>query len=332
MAPVPELKPAPVGAGRRRRVALYGGTGFIGRAVRQDLADHGWDVALCAAPRLASAALDLPGLLGDIDSELVTQLCHETAECVGIVNASGIVPGRSASRAAVMGANALLPAVLAAVSSRRPGLRFVHLSSSAVQGSVPVLRAEGPVRPFSPYAQSKICAEAALRVLAEGSSVSLRPASVHGPNRAMTRRVMRLASSRKSITSAPGNLPTPQMHVDNVAAAVRFLLAANTLVPSVVLQPAEGFSTRGFLELMGSGRAPTLVPRAIGPLVSGFRSLLSTTAPGTAHSLRRVELLLLGQDQEDSWLTGQGFELPYGHSHWRDMVMHLESSETAVLA
>ena len=251
--------------------------------MRRDLAAHGWDVAAYAAPRLSCTARDLPGLLAEVDPDLVAQLSHETAECVGIVNASGVVPGRSASRAALMGANALLPAVLATVASRRRGLRFVHLSSSAVQGSVPVLRSQGPVRPFSPYAESKIYAEAALRALAQESSVSLRPASVHGPNRAMTHRVMRLASSRSSFTSAPGDSPTPQMHVDNVSAAVRFLLSCRHLVPSVVLQPTEGFSTSGFLELMGSGRAPTLVPRSIGSLVSGLRGLLGSRPSGAVQ-------------------------------------------------
>ncbi len=310
-------------------MVLYGAAGFVGSAVRRDLSEHGWEIAAFRAPRLTCTAPDGATLLREVDGNLVDKLRQDAAGAVAIVNAAGIVPSRSASKAAVLGANALLPAVLATVVSRERNIMLVHVSSSAVQGSEPVLRADGPVRPISLYAESKIRAESALNTLAPQRSVSLRPASVHGDDRLMTQRLIRLASSRLAVTARPGDSPTPQMHVDNVAAAIRFLLTVPVRPPRVVLQPTEGFTTRGFLELMGSGRAPVLIPRATGSLVSGLRSIAGRAAPRLTPPLRRVEVLLRGQDQEDSWLTAQGFAPPYGHDQWRDMVARARRAETA---
>jgi len=304
--------------------AVYGASGFVGREVAVALEGDGISVRPLRAPRLRCGATTLAGVSNSVDSGVVDHLARQILGVDVIVNAAGVLSGVRNQREVILGANALLPACLAAAVAAIGGeVRFIHISSAAVQGGQPRLTARGPLRPYNTYSLAKALGERSVTKYVRPETVSLRPGSVHGPRRAMTHKVMAFARSPKAMTLAPGLAPSPQVHVANVAAAVCQLASIRSTTPEVVLQPEEGFTTSGFLELMG-GKAPRLAPPFLGPVVSWTRSATSSLAPRAAQQLRRIELLLRGQQQERSWLTGAGFVPPFTHTDWEEMVRRVQ--------
>jgi UDP-glucose 4-epimerase len=302
---------------------VYGSSGFVGQAVALCLSSNGVVVRRATTPRLTCAATDMEGVSQDVDRALVDHVSTEIHDADVVVNAAGVTPGSGGSAETMMGANALFAAVLAA-AAHQTGVRLVHVSSSAVQGGGCQLTAHGQLRPFNPYSLSKAIGESLVHQLHPGA-ISLRPASVHGFDRPMTRRLVAFARSKAAFTLSPGTAPTPQMHVRNVAAAVCHLAATTASPPDIVLQPDEGFTTKGFLQLMGSGRSPLLVPASMGRLISWACTAGARVVPNVAQQARRVEMLMKGQSQESSWLAIDGFRLPYSHEHWVDMVERIEA-------
>lgn len=319
------------GAGTLRRlgtVIVYGSSGFVGREVARCMATSGVTVLRMATPRLLCSAADVEVIADSIDQTLVGRLRIQLARADVVVNASGVTPRATHHRDVLLGANALFPATLASATAAT-GTRLIHVSSAAVQGNQPRLTARGPLRPFNPYSASKAMGETLVTRLAAGGAVCLRPASVHGVDRSTTRKVVAFARSPVAFTETPGAASTPQQHVVNVAAAVHHLASTRSDPPSVVLQPDEGFTTGGFLELMGSGRSPRLVPRSAGWLTVGIGAATSVLLPQAAQHVRRLEILLRGQEQEASWLDGDNFKLPYSHAEWTGMVRDMEAEGAA---
>lgn len=309
------------------RVAVVGATGFVGRAVVERLRQCGADVRAVRAPRLTAETRTSEDVVAALNRRLTERTRADIDDVDVVVNAAGVTPSRGASAAELFGANALLPALLVAATTAQ---RLVHVSSAAVQGRAPVLTARGPLCPFNAYSASKALGEqVALRLAPERVAV-LRPASVHGPGRSVTRRVVRLAGSPAAVTLAPGSGPTPQAHVANVAAAAAHLVMTTSTPPSVVLQPSEGFSTAGFLALMG-GRPPRLIPSRLRPAVAAAVAV-GSRLPRAAQQVRRLELLLLGQDQEESWLVADGYMPVADRLAWEAMAEQVRAAQTGAFA
>ncbi|MDQ3105685.1 MAG: NAD-dependent epimerase/dehydratase family protein [Actinomycetota bacterium] len=281
----------------------------------RELASSGIEVSEPRAPRLLCAATDVDGVVSAVDGRVVSAAAALFDGVDAVVNAAGVTTGLLAPSDVLVGANALLPATLAAATPQLA--RLIHISSAAVQGRQPVLRAAGPLQPFNPYSASKALGEQATQMVSGGRAIVLRPPSVHAPNRRLTRRVVRLASSGVAATIAPGTCATPQVHVRNVAAAVRHLVLTAATPPAVILQPSEGFTTAGFLHVMG-GRKPKLLPRAIGTLAAPLLGL-ACRSPAVAQHARRAEVLLLGQQQEQSWLDRDEFRPAVRAVQWGEM-------------
>jgi len=305
-------------------VHLLGASGFVGKHVRLALEAEGLVVTTHRAPRLRLGARDVREVIAGIDDALVHDIRAWLHPGDVIVNVAGLIGGGDPD--AFTGANALLPAALARTVASTGSTRLVHVSSAAVQGSSRTLTAAGALSPFNGYSRSKALGELAVQSLAPEAATCLRPASVHGRDRGVTRAVVVLASSVASTTLAPGTASTPQHHVENVAAAVRRLVTMAENPPPVVLQPDEGFTTYNFLMLMSGGRRPHLAPRRLGPLVSGLRGASARYLPVAGKQLRRLELMLRGQDQEMSWLTEHGFTGPRRHEAWIDMAEEVRAA------
>ncbi|MFD2082494.1 Nucleoside-diphosphate-sugar epimerase [Actinopolymorpha cephalotaxi] len=302
-------------------VAVIGASGFVGAAISSQLRRSGFDVREVAAPRVAFSGANCEALLmqASLRDDLTEELSQTVAGADCVVNAAGIADATGADWPALCGANALLP-ILVHLACRAAGTkRFVHVSSAAVQGRTRRLDESTLRYPFSAYSRSKALAEETLERMDSGpSTVLFRPTSVHGPNRSVTRRLARLASSKATSVAGKGENPTPQVQVDNVGAAVAFVATCTDTPPEIILQPWEGLTTGELLRILG-GREPRHVPTSVA------RSLvLAARWAGTHHlqiagQARRLEMVWFGQDQDSGWLTAKGWRPPVGPEGWQEL-------------
>lgn len=312
---------------RRVEVVVLGAGGFIGSAVCTEIARQGWRAHPLSAPRIRGDAQD-------VDELALVALAHpgvreglalaiEGADVV--VNAAGLPTPAGVDSATLTGANAVLPLMLAEACGIAGVTRFVHVSSAAVQGAKTRLDETLTFEEGSAYARAKALGEAGVAaVMAKrppGATVILRPTSVHSPHRSLTRGIARLARSPLASVVGPGDAPTPQVLVENVAAAVAHLCRSTLAPPLVVLQPWEGWTTAGFLRLLG-GREPRRVPEPIAKALLRSARRCSTTGPSYAYR-RRLELLWCGQRQVPGWLSDQGFVPPAGIESWERLAAQL---------
>lgn len=314
-------------------VVVLGATGFIGAAVRAEMARQGWSVHPLSAPRLRADARDATELASvalahaPVRGELVAAIDGADA----VVNAAGLAAPAGGDGASLTGANALLPLLLAEACGITGITRFVHISSAAVQGARTPLDETSSFGAASEYARTKALGEVAVgagtSTRPPGTSVILRPTSVHAAQRSLTRDLARLARSPLATVAAPGDAPTPQVLVENVASAVAYLCRPTVRPPAVVLQPWEGWTTSGFLRLMG-GREPRRVPRPIATAALCSARRCARTGRAYAYS-RRLELMWCGQAQVPGWLAAQGFVPPAGIGSWERLAGQLAAGGRA---
>ena len=301
------------------RIAVVGATGFIGRSVVDRLRKSGHAVVPIRAPRLRSHTPNVAGLATDVRPEVVATAAGQLAGCDVLVNAAGVASALSTDLPSLLGANALLPAVLQQ-AARQAGLaRFVHVSSAGVQGRRSPLD-DSPARDgSSPYTLSKVLGEQLVDELWWDGTVVLRPTSVHGRDRRVTAAVARVGRSPFAAVAAPGDDPTPQVHVLQVARSVEILTDLSLTPPRTVVQPWEGFTTSSFLTLLGGSR-PLTVPR---PLVrSAVVAAFAAADLGGSRlwaKARRLEMLMLGQPQLPGWLDTVDPALTRPHAAWQRM-------------
>lgn len=305
---------------RRSRVALVGATGFVGSAVAEALAPTS-DVVCVRSPRLTSSArtLDEVRCAAAAEEAVRSDLVRQFAGIDVVVNAAGNPDASSLDLDVLYGANAVLPAVLldAAVEAGVP--RFVHVSSAVVQNDRRVLDASEDMHGFSPYSSSKVMGELALRDAAVSDCVVVRfrPPSVHATGRRVTRLITRIAASPAATVASPGQQPTPQALLPNVASAVAFLAVTDQVPPPVVHHPSEGVTVTTLMSDLSGGHAPRRVPRSLARLLVAVAKLIGRAHRPTAANARRLELLWLGQAQASSWLTEAGWQAPVGREGWR---------------
>lgn len=307
-------------------VALLGASGFVGSTVAASLRDVGTTVRVVRAPRLNAAPVRLEEQLRQHSRESQV-LAEELAGCSIVVNAAGLADATSSPADELFGANSLLPLVVEE-AARRGGLeRFVHISSAAVQGRLPRLTETPVFAATSAYARSKALAEQALLDRAWGRTVILRATSVHGVERSITRRLVRLAHSRASVVASPGSAPTPQVHVAQVARAVNVLTNLDVDPPAIVLQPWEGFTTTSFLTMLSPRRDPRPLPAWVcRPPLEAVLGMGGFVPANVWANARRAEMLLFGQEQEPGWLDLVDPSLCRRHPAWDDLVSTLTGS------
>ncbi|POH59871.1 NAD-dependent epimerase/dehydratase family protein [Arthrobacter glacialis] len=308
---------------------VLGASGFVGSAVVAELRGRGLKVATLAAPRLNSVATTAQALADQ--ARLFTSPGRSTSAADYaallqafdgvdvVVNAAGLAAPGDAESPSLTGANALLPAVIA-LAARAAGVkRLVHLSSASVQGHRRVIDETSVRAPFSAYSRSKTLGEEVLEVLAgdtvaavdpDSTVVTIRATSVQGPSRSTTLSLAKIAASPLASVASPGTAPTPVSSIDSLAWFVVEAGAFAGHVPALVLQPWEGLTVTDVLAAAG-GQAPMVIPAwlcrpilASGYFVSG---LLGERLHG---SLRRVELMWLGQEQTPGWAEEVGLVPP----------------------
>jgi dTDP-4-dehydrorhamnose reductase len=289
--------------------AVVGAGGFVGRAVRSLLEQHGHQVVAVPAPRLeltprAHDGAAVSRLAATLEAR--QSLAEAFAGADVVVNAAGLAAPDSAANPELYGANSLLPAVVAWAAADAAVTRVVHISTVAVQGPRRTIDATMNLRPFSPYSRSKALGELSLLAgftaarpgCGRPDVVIVRATRVQGEGRAETERLARLARSPLlAAVARPGTQPTAVSSVSGLAGFIYAAGATREPIPPVLLQPWEGLSVSDVLFLAG-GRRPRLLPAGICRAVVGVGKLAGRVAAELAGPVRRVELAWFGQGQD----------------------------------
>ncbi|WP_194860231.1 NAD(P)-dependent oxidoreductase [Dietzia sp. SYD-A1] len=289
------------------RVAVVGATGFVGEAVCAALRNRGHEVLPVRAPRLTA---DPSAAVPELE---VAALKEAAAAADAVVNCAGMPDATSGNRTSMMGANAVLPGLIAEIAAVSR-VRFVHVSSAAVQGRRPVLDASSEMAPFSPYSESKAAGERA--ALVHPNTIVYRPPGVHGAQRRVTRAIARLARSPMSSVAGTGSANTAQALIENVGDAIAFLATCSAQPPTVVSHPTEGLTAASLLEDLG-GKRPRHIPQPLARAIVDSSFIVAKAWPGINGAARRLEMLWFGQGQAPSWLTTAGWTPPSPRSTWR---------------
>jgi glycosyltransferase involved in cell wall biosynthesis/nucleoside-diphosphate-sugar epimerase len=302
-------------------VAVLGASGFVGRVLVDELRHRGIAVREVRAPRLSCPARSLGEILdlGAAQPEVLAQLRSAVTGCDVVINAAGMADPGSRDSDELYGANALLPSVLELASSQAHVQRLVHVSTAAVQGRQPISE-HTAYDPLTPYARSKALGEQA--VLSRTSReqclqrVVVRPASVHGPGRPTTQRLVSACRSRFASVAGDGSGATPQTHVSEVAGALALLAEIKEAPPNIVGVPDSGLSAAELIRVLG-GHEPIHLPRMAVRLVLAVLRYCALT-PSTRAAVRRLELYWCGQPGTgDLWLSHHGFAPEGNRETWR---------------
>lgn len=298
-----------------RRVAVIGGSGFVGRAVVEALQHRHAVVSVLHAPRVGD--IEPTDALAFVESEPpeLESLTHALRGYDVVVNTGGISDAASPRRQSLVAANGVLPGLIAAASRRVGTKRFVHVSTAGVQGRTAVLDETQSVAPFSDYTKSKALGERLAMHFSDCNTVIYRPPGVHGDTRGVTKSLVAFAASPVSSVARPRTSPTPQALIENVADAISFLALTELAIPQVVMHPWEGITTSALLELLGE-RQPVALPRPLAAALVGTLFFASRPIPRLSPHARRIEILWFGQRQYASWLTSAGWVPIAGRESW----------------
>lgn len=299
------------------RVAVVG-SGFVARLAEEALSGTGAATVLVHAPRVAGR----PEMTID---QVATQHAPEIqalAEVLNgadvVINAAGMPEASSRSSEALFGANSVVPAIVG-LAARRAGVRrFVHVSSGAVQGRLPVLDSSHQTHAFSPYSASKVLGERLAVQAAPGITTVYRPPSIHHADRPMTRALTRVARSPFSSVAGRGDRPTPQALGVNVGGVLAHLALTTSTPPEIVAHPSEGLTTGSLLRLLGD-REPHHLPGSLARVALRGAWVLAGSVPSGRAYVRRLELLWYGQGQAPSWVTSDGWKPLTEEDSWRTL-------------
>jgi nucleoside-diphosphate-sugar epimerase len=228
------------------RIALTGGTGFVGQRLIPYLIAQGQDVrALTRRAQPSSASLHW--VQGDLqNAAALERLC---ADCDAVIHLAGVIKGRSRAdfvRGNVEGTAAMLRA------AHRSGVRrFLHISS---------LAARAPQ--LSHYCSSK--AEAEVLVKASGLDWTiLRPPGVYGPGDRETLALFKAAKGPLMPIPA-GSQRVSWIYIEDLCAAIEVALTPQTISQMMEVDDgAGGYSHRDFAQAViaavgGQARIVTL--------------------------------------------------------------------------
>jgi NADH dehydrogenase len=252
------------------RIAVLGGTGFVGRAVCERLARRSTGGAIVVPTRRAMHANDvrpLPtvdGRVADVHDDAA--LAGVLAGCDAVINLIAILHGNAAAFTKV---HAQLPARIAAACAAAGITRVVHVSALGVSASAP-----------SNYLRSKAAGESALRA-APLELTLLRPSVIFGARDRLLNLFAELQVIAPLVPLAGSDARLQPVWLDDVAeAVVRCLDAPATIGQTIECAGPDVVTLAELVRLAGrwSGHErPVLpLPRAIGQL----QALLMEWLPG----------------------------------------------------
>lgn len=222
------------------KVLVTGGAGFIGSHLSEALLSRGHEVTVLddlstgSHANLANVYAKIRFLEGDILDDGKVEAALQGADAVAHLAALTSVPESFRMAARYRGVNAGGTQKVANLAASAGAKRFVLASSCAVYGAplkLPITEKE-PLKPMSPYAESKAWAEEAVRQAATKtmSACILRLFNVFGPRApanqysgVITQLASRLRQNRPPIIYGDGTQTRDFVYV---ADAVRYLVAA----------------------------------------------------------------------------------------------------------
>jgi len=257
------------------RIALTGGSGFVGRHLVHALAGRHRLRLLVRRPERALAALGAELVHGRLDDLEALDRLVEGAEVV--VHAAAAI--RAPSPAVFDEVNRVGTVRVLDAAVRAGVRRFVLVSS---------LAARAPQ--VSAYARSKATAEAALAARADAfETVVVRPPAVYGPGDRATLEIFRGLARGRLVLPAHRRGRFSLLFVSDLAALLRELVEA-PVPPGLVLEPDDGteggYDWPGLVataeRVLGHPVRLHLLPQAAAPLLARASEVLARIVGGDA--------------------------------------------------
>lgn len=284
------------------KIAVIGASGFVGRAITHAAETAGHEVVKLSAPRF-SCSRRTPNEICleilDLQTIETEKLSRSLTGVQVVVNAAGLATPGSRLTDSLVGGNALLPGVIVAAAISAGAKRVLHVSSAAVHGDATTLDSSETPIPTSPYGQTKLWGETVAKKIGKNNIevVIYRPTSVHGSGRRVTELVTRIAKSPLASVSKPHDAPTPQIFVEDVGNFALELVTQSKVPATAVIHPWAGWTVSSFLERMGDGHRPIVIPRNFALLMLGTAKFFGKFNSGVLANARRLEMLWFGQKQ-----------------------------------
>lgn len=212
---------------KSRCVSVTGATGFLGHHIVEAFDRSGWSVRAIVRP--GSRHVTPPSAARrEVPLHDVPALSSALAGSDVIVHAAGLVRAPRARAFDDVNVSGTRAVVLAANAT---GARLVHISSLAAIGpgtiDRPVKEDDAP-RPVNAYGRSKLSGEEAVRSVAGGSWIVLRPSAIYGPGDRGFLPLVRMARYGVFPLTAGPSTPFTFAYVEDVARAVQ--LAAESAI------------------------------------------------------------------------------------------------------
>lgn len=194
-----------------KNVCIFGGTGFLGRYITQELARSGYRIKV--ATRMPEAAYDLKPS-GNVGQVVPFQCDYKEAEsieaaikdCDVVINLVGILFEKGKNKFTRV--HAELPKVIAEISARHDVKKFIHVSAMGIDESK------------SKYAASKVEGEKAIKKQFPNVTI-LRPSVVFGPGDSFFNMFAKLAVLLPALPLIGGGKTKFQpVYVDDIAKAI----------------------------------------------------------------------------------------------------------------
>lgn len=281
----------------RRRVAVTGATGFIGRHVCAELAAGGDEVLAIVRP--GSPRRPPPDAVA-LNAELTASALREAFTGVdAVVHLAGVIS--AIDDAEYMAANVVGTREVA-LAAAAAGARLVHVSSLAAAGpaSPAAPRSEDdPPSPVTAYGRSKLDSEAAVHAIDGLSWVILRPGVVYGPgDRAM---LPLFRAAKRGVLPLVGRTGAAYMFV-HVSDVVRAIDASIGVLPpgeTVFVGHPKPISTREALEAIRTAVGSGIIVRVPDPIlwlaaIGGEMAGAMLGRPAPINRRRYVELTAEG--------------------------------------
>jgi UDP-glucose 4-epimerase len=283
-----------------KRILVTGATGFVGKAIVEELMGKGFDVYTCA--KSENSALPKYFSVDITSKESVARLAGELPELDCVIHSAGLAhqfkaPKDSNIFTAVNVGGTQLMAELAA---KKYCKKFILVSSISVYGDgKPNPTDEGVLcEPAGPYAVSKYEAELAAQDICQSNNIDLailRLATVYGPGDVgNVLRLIKLVDSGKFFWTGDGGNNKSLLFVSDAARACRIAMEKNqagthvynvTDAPHTMREIVETIAGELGKKIPGFTIPSGLIKTALG--AAGKLPAVGERARGLAESLKK---------------------------------------------
>lgn len=286
------------------RVAVTGGTGFLGAHLTETLLGRGHEPICLVRPTSDRRHLDALGvaqLPGSMDDPRALERLVQDSDAV--VHGAGTIAARDAP--GYHAVNAAGTKRLLEVCKRQTPERVVYVSSLAAKGPSPTPRpepADAPPKPVSHYGHSKLAGEQALEAYAEetgSGALIVRPPALYGPRDRGLLGLLKIARRGYFPAIVPANAHVSMLYGPDCADFIVTMLEKEKSGMSL-FEPADGLPytdavlRETIAQAMGDKRLrPLSVPGPLltgaahlAHLVAGFRGQTSMLNPDKVKELR----------------------------------------------